>query len=246
MTDETIDFKPPYMSFLTLWNFLAELSAKPLPPKLDRSIMSSKSGTDQNNLMSALEAFGFLDEGGVVLEDLQRFAAADADGRKEILRTLLEVYYAPALEVSNQNGTPNDLKAVFRDKFAISASDTQRKSITFFLHAAREAGLELSPHFPKTRAGSGAPGAPKAKKATPRKKAEATDPPDTSKRASTSGGHTQTVHLKSGGTVTLAYDVNMFDVTDDDEQFVLGLIKTLRTYKSAHPSAGSENEGGAL
>ncbi|MEV5962570.1 DUF5343 domain-containing protein [Kribbella sp. NPDC051952] len=247
MTESSnVGFKPPYMSFQTFWNFLSELASKPLPPKLDRSIMTSKSGTDQNNIMSALEVFDFVDESGAVLPKLQGFVTADADERKAVLRSLLSRTYAPAFKVSDANGTPNDLKEVFRDAYDVSG-DTQRKAITFFLHAAREAGFELSPHFPKTRSGSGAPGTPKVKRAPARRKSEKPrqQGPTDSLVNGNAAGHTQTVQLRSGGTITLSYDVNMFEVTDEDEQFVLGLIKSLRDYKSAAPAQDvDDSEGG--
>jgi len=47
MDDSESTFKPSYMSFQTFWNFIGELAKKPLPPQIDRSLLGSKSGTDQ-------------------------------------------------------------------------------------------------------------------------------------------------------------------------------------------------------
>lgn len=246
MDTATGGFRPPYMSFQTFWAFLSDLCAKPLPRRLDRSIMQSKSGTDQNNLMAALEGFSFIDGDGMVEPALQRFATASPEQRTEMLSTLVQTFYRSVLRVSADNGSPAELNTTFRDELGMASSDTRRKAITFFLHAAREAGLELSPHFPKTRAGSGGPGAPKAKRVNSRRKSTTQDSGSGSRvggqDSAPASGHAQTITLRSGGTVTLTYDVNMFDVDDDDEAFVLGLIKKLRTYRSAALAATTSEQ----
>ena len=86
-------FKPPYMSFLTFWNFIAELRTKPLPPRIDRSLMSSKSGTDQFNLTLALTSFGLVDDDSRVLPLLQELTAADDEQRKSILAKMVTASY---------------------------------------------------------------------------------------------------------------------------------------------------------
>lgn len=250
-TPDELAFKAPYMSFQTYWNFLADLTSKPLPPKLDRSIMTNKSGTDQTAIMSALESFGFVDSGGTVLPDLVQFKEADPEARKSILRDQIEVFYDRVLEVSSANGTHQNLKEVFSEAYGVTG-DTQRKAITFFLHAAREAGIPLSDHFPKTRAGSGSPGTPKSsKKSAPRKRSNGVklDTPD--HQPPPSRGQTHTIRLASGGSVTLTIDVDMFEIGDEDMAFTLGLVTSLREYKAAHSvlagdaSASTTAEGGA-
>jgi hypothetical protein len=234
----------PWMSFQTFWNFLEEVVSKPLPPKLDRSMMKSKSGTDQANLISALQLFGLIDESLRVQLVLETFQSADADGRKSMLGDWIRAQYAPALRVSAENGTPQDLTDVFRDELGMTGPDTRRKAITFFQHAAQHAGITLSPHFPKTRTGSGAPGAPRTKRTPTKRKLPKDDDKDNSQNAGKSSGHTQTVTLTSGGTVTLTYDVNMFEVSDEDEGFVLSLIKKLRNYPTVDVGSSTDPESG--
>lgn len=248
MDTETADFRPPYMSFQTFWNFIEELAAKPLPPRVDRSLMTSKSGTDQNNLTMALTSFGLTDDEGKVQSALIDLTSTPADQRQAAFGELLRLYYAAPLAVSEQVGTTNDLHKAFTDAWpTIASADTRRKSVTFFLHAARASGIELSPHFPQGRPGSGGPGIAKSTKRTPRRRSS-TDPGAGVETPATTGGggFTQTVTLKSGGTVTLSYNVNMFAVNDDDEAFVLGLIKKLRGYQPGNPvKANDPDAGGA-
>lgn len=247
MDIDTINFRPPYMSFQTFWNFIEELAGKPLPPRVDRSLMSSKSGTDQNNLTMALTSFGLIDEDGRVQSGLVSLVQTPADERMAEFRKLVDRFYAIPLAVSRQNGTTADLNTSFSETWpSIASTDTRRKSITFFLHAARAAGIELSPHFPQGRSGSGAPGttkkrAPRNHRQPARPGGDATDQASAAK-SGTTAGYTKTVQLRSGGAVTLTWDVNFADSSDDDEDFVLGLVRQLRRYQSSG-SAPAATEG---
>lgn len=251
-TDEQ-GFKPPYMSFQTFWNFIDELSMKPLPPRIDRSLMGSKSGTDQANLNMALTSFGFTDADANVRPLLAGIVVANDDGRKSMLRDLLQQHYVHPLAVSAKNGTQADLEAAFRDGYpGIASADTRRKAITFFLHATRAAGIDLSPHFPQTRSGSGAPGAPKVKRqSTRRKPATKTEPGAVS--AIPAGGNSEgevvVVDLGTAGRVVIAVNVRWLEL---DDQTFLALRKAVTDMKAlaaeaasaAHAVADTETGGG--
>jgi hypothetical protein len=237
-------FRPPYMSFLTFWNFIDELSRKPLPPRIDRSLMGSKSGTDQANLAMALTSFGLTDSEANVQPVLRGLVAADVETRKQMLSDLVNTNYAGPMRVSGQNGTQTDLAAAFRDDYpAIASADTRRKAITFFLHAARTAGIEVSAHFPPTRAGSGAPGTAKPKRQAARRKPTGTPGNDgaITSRTNPPSGDTYTVDLASGGVVSVVVSVNLFDLTTDDRAFVIDLVDKLKGYGSPTPPARQES-----
>ena len=161
MDEEASAFKPPYMSFQTFWSFIEELASKPLPPGIDNSLMSTKSGTDRANSAMALTSFGLTDAGGRVQPELVTLVETPPDARKAAFGNLIRRNYIGPLRVSAENGTSADLYKAFDDEYpSIASSDTRRKAVTFFLHASRAAGIELSVHFPETRPGSGAPGCP--------------------------------------------------------------------------------------
>lgn len=228
-TDQT--FKPPYMSFQTLWSYLDELGGKDLPPRIDRSLMSTKSGTDQANLLSAFTTFGLVGEGQRVQPPLVALTSKDPADRKAALAALVRTYYPKQLEVSEANGTEQQLSESFKESFKLEAAETRRKCITFFLHALRTAELPVSQHFPKIRSGSGAPGVPRpAKKATSRK---ATVSKTTTEKTDTDpagDGDTHTVELASGGRVTMSVSVSLWSLSKDDRNFVLALVDSLRDY----------------
>ena len=228
-------FRPPSMAFATFWNFIADLSTRALPPQIDRSVMHSKSGSDQNSLIAALAGFGLIDDEQRVLPPLQALTAGDDDQRRAELSELVRTYYAAAMEVSDGHGTHQQLNDEFRDTFGLNGSaDTRRKAMTFFLHAARTAGLTLSDNFPSTRSGSGGPGTPRARR-TPRRKPPQ-NLPGTGGTATTTPpllGDTYTVTLRSGGNVSLAVAVNLFDLSADDRGFIIDLVDKVKGYREA-------------
>lgn len=229
-------FKPPYMAFQTFWNFVEELSAHPLPPQIDRSLMGSKSGTDQANLINTLKAFGLVDDDLTVLPRLTELTDADAEGRRPLLADIVRQCYAPALIVSEQNGTPNQLDQCFRESYSVTGTDTLRKSITFFLHAARTAGVPLSPHFPQTRGGQGAPGAPRKRAVKRKPKNGATEPEVTAAQPpAVPDAYRLDVRLRTGGTMTLTVNVNPISLRGEDRSFFYDIVDKMTDYEQPEP-----------
>lgn len=235
-------FKAPYFSFQTFWSFIEELASKPLPPQIDRSMLGSKSGTDQANLLNALKSFGLITEAQGVTSLLERFVDLDDHERRRVLGLMLKAHYPNQLSVSASHGTEKQLLESFSEDFGL-AGDTRRKAVTFFLHAARHAGLELSAHFPTTRATGSGPAVPRGKR-TPRKKPAATTV-STGPAAATAApmaGDTHSVELVSGGRVSVTVSVNLFALNKEDRKFVMDLVDKLQGYGSP---AYSEDVGQA-
>lgn len=238
MTTPANDFRPPFMAFATFWNFIADLGSRPLPPQIDRSIMASKSGTDQNNLIAALTGFDLIDSNNRVQPALEQLAAKEPDDRKTALANLVRKYYGPAVALSENHGTHQQLQDVFKDQLGLDGSaDTRRKAITFFLHALRTADLPVSANFPATRSGSGGPGVGKKRAKAPRAQtpkptdpiAEPLVPPPATTAFSTQ------VRLKAG-TVRLTVDVNPIELRGADRAFFYDLVDKIEDYAAANPS----------
>jgi hypothetical protein len=237
MTDvnqEDGGFRPPYFSFSTFWSFVAELASRPLPPRIDRSLMNSKSGTDQVNLLSALKAFDLITADHGVTDRLRALTVPDESERKSALLEMLREFYPDQIALSDQNGTEQQLKESFRTSFKIDSVDTVRKAITFFLHGARIAGLTLSPHFPTTRSGSGAPGAPKGKRSTTSRQKSTQHGDGTAKQGEKppSGEH-RVVSLGEAGTVSINVDVRWLDLPDETFKKLRELIKDIEALSQA-------------
>ncbi|RBY83196.1 DUF5343 domain-containing protein [Blastococcus sp. TF02A-26] len=239
MEPQSPEFKPPYMSFQTFWKFTEELANKPLPPRIDRSLMSGKSGTDQANLTSALVSFGLMEPDGTVTSRLQQFASGDQDDRKKMLAEMVEEFYPRQLAVSAANATSNALHDSFRDSFGLSSPETRRKCETFFLHALRLADLPFSHHFPQIRSGSGGPGVPKKRPARKKPAAATASPPiretfqepdDDPAERDGSGVYKQAVTLRTGGTMTLSVSVNPLTLRGADRDFFYQIVDALADY----------------
>jgi len=236
------EFRPPYLSFATFWSFLDTMLAQPLPPKIDRSMMRSKSGSDQVSLTAAMKAFGLIGDNQEVM-GLSELAGRDEAARTSWLALMVRKYYPAQMAVSEQNGTEQQLKDSFRDAFQMGSADTIRKAMTFYLHAARTAGIEPSPHFPTTRSGSGAPGSPKPRRTAAKRKSSG----DAAKVSEDStvlqiDGDTYTLTLKSGPVVTMAVKMNVMEASVSDRNFIFKLVDALRGYGKPTKTSGSAKE----
>jgi hypothetical protein len=242
-TQET-GFRPPYLSFQTFWSFLEELLSRPLPGKLDRSVMRKKSGSDQANLAVALKSFGLIDESWTVT-GLNELAKTDTAGRIQWLALQIREHYAAQMKVSDDNGTEQQLRDSFKEAFGLESSDTIRKAMTFFLHAAKKADIETSHYFPSTRSGSGAPGTPKPRRASGRRKPA----PDDAKKPDLDAGTTEEaanehrdVTLGTAGTVSIDVKVKWLDLSDDQFTKLRKLIKDIEALGDSGPDRSEQVE----
>jgi hypothetical protein len=234
-------WKPPYFSFATFWSFMGDLAAKPLPPKIDRMMLKSKSGTDQANLMFALRAFDLVDDSFMVnAAKLGPIAHGDEESRAQALGDIVREHYPNALALSEQNGTEGQLHELFRDQYGLASADTRRKAVTFFLHAARKAGIELSEHFPSSRPGSGSPGSPRPRR--PRKPATPITPRPVVTTEQAATGERKTVSFGDAGQVTVTVDVKWLDLADNVFTGLRKVIRDLEALGDTDPSAGTPDE----
>lgn len=160
--DEVSGFKPPYMAFQTFWRFIDELSGPGLPPVIDRSLMSSKSGTDQANLVTALRSFNLINDDNTVNATFNALVTASGEERKQLLRELVQTYYQPQLAVSAQNGTEQQLNDSFRNGYGIVGRRYAAQIGDILFACLARSGDSAEPAFPEhpvrvgcARAGAG-------------------------------------------------------------------------------------------
>lgn len=139
---------PPYLSYKTLGTFLASMKIA-LPSRIDRSVMSSMSGTIQAQLIATLEYLGLINSEGVPTDKLAGYVHSEGSEKQRLLKDIIVSAY-PFLFKEGF-----DIKratySLLQERFikAGVGGDTIRKCISFFLQSAEEAGIELSPHFKK-------------------------------------------------------------------------------------------------
>ncbi len=148
---DNVPFQPPYMSWATFEGILDQLAAVGIPDQIDRSVLASRSGGDQSQFLRAARAFGLIDANDAPTDRL-RALVGQAERRPAIYKQILQENYADVIALGT-GATQQQLTDQFRE-FGIEG-DTVRKAIAFYLSAARQAEIPLSPRFKTTRPGAG-------------------------------------------------------------------------------------------
>jgi len=216
---------PPYISYRTFSNFLTDLRSRGIPSRIDRSVMSHKSGTVQSQLLLALHYLGLVKASGHPTERLSRLVETEGTKRKEVVGEMIQSSYEFAFDQSFglETATSNQAQEVFEKTGA--SGETVRRCIAFFLAAAKEGGIPVSPYIkPHGRRRSAS-----RKKGTAHHK-----PPEAAPSplpASQRGEESREVHLRSGGTLRLELSIDLFDLDQRDRDFIFKLIDQLKEYE---------------
>ncbi len=152
MSDETNEttetpengFTAPYVSWGSFKNLLERMEGDGLPMRIDRSYLSNMAGSTQSHLLKALREFDLIDDNGVPTEAL-RLLVANAESRPERIGELVQRYYPEAISLAD-NATQSMLEETFANSYGVTGS-TRRKSIAFFLAAAKFGEIEVSKLF---------------------------------------------------------------------------------------------------
>lgn len=178
------------------------------PPTLSVGSWPKSNRSTATHLMQALKFLGMLGEGNAVTTELEGIIL-DPETRLSTLRACLKKAYADILP-GESFCTPRDrLEELFRQQTKLSGH-TLRKAVTFFLHAAEYCELR-PPEQPVRRRRSG---------------------------ASPSLFSTRQVNLSSGGVIKIDIAVNLFELPENEREFVDDLVKRINTY-SAYQIANS-------
>lgn len=145
MNDKTV--KPPYITYKT-WQWLIDelRSHEVIPGVIDRSYLSKRSGSEQSALIAAMKWFSLIDDSGAPTQLLRDYIVANENEAAAMFKKMVEQSYSAVTDGSFALGsaTTNMLADKFRE-YEISGS-TLTKSISFFLSAAKDAGIKVSPH----------------------------------------------------------------------------------------------------
>ena len=138
---------PPYMGWAT-WQRLLEGLKTFNPPYLDRSYFDSLgfSGTQCSQAVRTLSFLGLITGAKRPTEKLQLLISAENDNYKRTFREILQDAYKPFFDDPGpQNATIGALENYLRNTGA--QGGVVDKCITFFLSAAKEADIPLSPQL---------------------------------------------------------------------------------------------------
>ncbi len=247
---------PAYVPFQTFLNFLGKLG-QGVPHRIDRSFLNRYySGAMGSQLITSLRFLGLVEgDDNRTTAALERLVNEEA-GRKQLLAELLHERYQPVfMDVGDlAKATHSQLEQAFKQIYNVEG-DTRRKAISFFVHLAQHTEVPLSAYIRTTSN----PGSNRMVTRTASKKAKARQNgvSTTKQRGATTktkdvnipSAHTvnatsktKTITFQSGGSVTLTYSVDLFDMEEDDRQFLLGLIDQLRAYEQGLSNDGFDDE----
>ncbi len=132
---------PPYIPFQTFLTFLKQLKTDGLPPQIDKSVLAKFSGGMQGQLKVALKSMDLMDEGKPTDELATLVDAYETPSFEPCLRALLQRTYPYVFDIDLMTATPT----MFADAFKVTGAkeDVSRKCRSFFLHAAKRAGVPL-------------------------------------------------------------------------------------------------------
>ena len=139
---------PPYISFSTFTTFLDWIKEMPVTPsQIDRSLWETKfAGSVGGQLVPSLRFLWLLD-GNSPTQTLDDLARADDDSRKQLLGRCLRRAYGEELLDGLRTDTPKLFDEKLRNLGTTDA--THQKASSFFINAAKYAGLELQPAIKK-------------------------------------------------------------------------------------------------
>jgi hypothetical protein len=175
MTTKDKPMTPAFVSYSALTSFFNQLREhEHVPTRIDRTLMPKASGSQISALLAALKFFQFIDEAGKPSEDFKKVVLATDDERKPLIAQILKSRYDFLFGDQHfdlEKATSGEMAEKFRS-LAITGS-TVTKTISFFLAAAKDANIKVSPHIK-------APPAPKpngsARKSAAKRKDEVTSP----------------------------------------------------------------------
>jgi hypothetical protein len=227
MAEESKGLTVAYVPFRTFIGALDSL-AQGVPHVIDRSIFPQMSGVTQGQVMGALRFLGLINAQGKPSAELHALAT-QKDKRKENLRRVIEHAYPELIQSDLSKATPSSLNQAF-EKFAVTG-ETNQKAKSFFLQAAKECGIALSPYLLKvTRTVS------KRKKSAPQAAKDQTpglpdndDALDQSLNM-TAPGVKKVIYLDNSAVLTLTVDRNFGELPSKQRRFVNELIDKMEDF----------------
>jgi len=163
-SETTSTTSPPMVSFKTVSNTLADFKAKGvIPPTIDKRLWPNFSNTVSTQLVATMKFLGLIDEAGVPTQMLRLLVEHHGgDEWASALELAIRTAYAPVMDVELDKVHGSHLRDKFKEAFGVEG-DPQRKAIAFFLFAARDAGMKLSPYL-KLRERGPSRGGPRKKR----------------------------------------------------------------------------------
>lgn len=148
---------PAYGSFKTLQSFVGEVKELGhIPLRIDRTQMSKLSGAAAKELLATLRFLDFVKGEKAEPTDLfAEYVNATDDERRAVLNKVLHASYGFLFSTSDfdiERATGGQVAELFREHGNGISGSTLQRAISFFLSAAKEAGIKVSPSIKPPKA----------------------------------------------------------------------------------------------
>jgi hypothetical protein len=155
-TPVTEKLVPPYVAWKTFYSFIQHLRDKGVPNVIDRSTMTSMSGSSQSQLLAALKFLSLVHGTGAPTQALRDLCQAEGPAFGQKLKSVLSQAYREALSgIDLKTTTTGELAKRFQS--AGINGGTVTTAISFLMSAAKEAGIEISAHVKAPSSGKRRP-----------------------------------------------------------------------------------------
>lgn len=225
-------------AYLPFKTFLSSIEALEhgIPKKIDRTIWRSQSGVTQSQILMGLRFLHLVDDQDQPTPMLHRLVE-DKDQRQATMATLLNTAYRDLIAHDPTKMTPKMLEDMM-EGYNVTG-DTKRKAVTFFLRAAKYAGLPMHPLLTAQMRNV----APRRRRAPGvRQGLDATLTVTNATESDIRAANTKQVSLHSGGTVTMSVSYDPFSLSAEDRQFVFDLVDKFQAYAATHPASDEREE----
>ena len=211
---------PPYVSFPTFKALLKNFQEHGTPGRIDRSVFPTFSGSIIGQVLPALRFLSLIDAGNHPTDDLKELVGAfGTDEWPSLLKVVLDELYALLKGLDLQTASPSQFDQAFSKAYP-GADDVLRKCKTFYLAAAAEAKMPISPYIMRNKKPRSGP----AKKRSPR-----SDASKAGRVKSTQDGEVRTITVHGSKLSQLVLDeLDMNKMSEDEQNAVWTFIKFLR------------------
>jgi hypothetical protein len=140
---------PPYIAYQTVKTFVAPLKEHVIPNRIDKSVMTNLSGATQTQLMTALKFLKLIKDDGTPTDALKSLVESyNTENWSAEMKSILEAAFPAVFALPLPTISPSAFSDAFKQAYP-AEGETLRKAITFFLNAARDSGVTLSPFLSK-------------------------------------------------------------------------------------------------
>ncbi len=174
MNDEVKKQVPPYTTYTQFFNLIIDLREHGIPEHVTRSVAKG-SNSAKSMMLAALKSMKLITEHGEPTEELRRIVEDEEGYVANLQKTMFDTY--PFLfdgSIDLANTTTEKVEEKFRG--AGASGSTITKCVAFFLAAAKDAEIPVSPRVKAPSPSRGSSPA-RRKAANGRKKPENEEPP---------------------------------------------------------------------